>query len=294
MAGKKSTPTAGRFLARLVIALAVILAGLALLAITLFHTFPLASVGEGVKARFRAQGVLVSWQSMERTFPVGLSMEKVEAVDMSTGRIVARLDSAQTGVNLLSLFKGYLGFPIAARLGNGTVTGEARIRIKGADVELEAAGLEPGAVPAVASSGLSVDGSIKGRLSLHVPWRGCPTGFARLRSGRIPANGVKYNGIPVPLGQIDTAGLDARTLGCRIVVDGAWLDGVELSARLAGEVALAAPLEASPLKATIDLMPKGDLTEKQWMLSFIRPWRKSDNYYSMTIGGTVGRPVIGR
>ncbi|MFQ5735882.1 MAG: type II secretion system protein GspN [Thermodesulfobacteriota bacterium] len=294
MVGKDSAPPSRGFLSRLVLVLALLSVGLALLAITVFHTFPLGIAEESLKARLKGQGVLVSWQALDRTFPFGLRLQKVEVVDLSTGRLVVRIDEARARLDPLSLFKGYAGIPVWARLGRGVVKGDARVRFKGADLELEAAGMEPGAIPAVAHAGVSVDGSVDGTLALHMPWNGCPTGFVRLRSGRIRRYGVRFRGVPLPLGEVDEAGLNAQIRGCRAVIEGMWVYGKDLSAKLSGEVSLRTPLAASPLNMSIDITPKGDLMEKQWLLSFISPWRRSSNYYSMTVRGTVGHPVIVR
>ncbi len=294
MAGKNPGPSSKSFISRLALVLSLLFAGLALLAATVFYTFPLGVAEESLKARLKGQGVLVSWQAIGRTFPFGVRMEMVDVVDLSTGRLVLRLDEARARIDLLSLFRGAVKFPVRARLGRGVITGGVRVRLKGAGLELEAAGMEPGAIPAVAGAGVAVAGYVNGALSVHMPWNGCPTGRIRLRSGRIQRDSVRFMGIPLPLGEIDEAGLNAELRECRVVVEGMWLDGVELSAKLAGEISLGTPLAASPLKMTIDVMPKGDLAGKQWLLSFIRDYRKSSNYYSMTVGGTIGRPVIGR
>ena len=73
-----------------------------------------------------------------------------------------------------------------------------------------------------------------------------------------------------------------------------WVDGNELSAKLAGVLVPMAPIATSRLDMALEITPKGDIAEKQWLLSFIGPYRRSANYYYMTIRGTLARPVIGR
>lgn len=283
-------------LSKVVLAALLFVAGVALLATASFYILPLSIAEQGVKESLRAQGALVSWQSLGRTFPFGLKATGVRFDDIATGRPVVRLDEARVRLALSGLLHGSLRFPIEARMVGGVITGRADIGRKGASLDMEAAGVEIGSLPLLEGrgSGVSASGTAGGALSVFVPWRGCPSGLVRLRSGRIDGGGASFMGLPLPLGDIEQAGLNATLGDCKVVVEGMWVDASELSARLSGLLVPASPLAASRLEMTLEITPKGDLSGKQWFLSFMAPYRRSANYYYMTIRGTLSRPVMGR
>jgi len=281
-------------ISKVLIAAALFAVGVALLAITAFYTLPLSIAEDRVQESFRQQGALVSWQSLGRTFPFGLRASGVEVSDISTGRPVVRIEEARVRLAILGLLGGRFRFPINVRMGRGAITGVADIGLQAAGLDITAAGVELDAIPAVAASGVRTKGSVDGALSMRFPYSGCPAGTVRVRSGRIDGAGLNFLGMPLPLGDIEQAGLNATLGNCKVVVEGLWVDTSELSAKLAGELALKAPFSTSRLDMTLEVTPRGDMASKQWFLSFISPYRRSSNYYYMTIRGTIARPVLGR
>lgn len=291
---EKGSRGAGYIISRVVLAVALFAVAVALLASTAFYIFPL-SVAEGrLRDSLRKEGALVSWQSMGRTFPFGLKASGVEVVDISNGRPVLRLEEARVRFALLSLLSGRLRFPITVRVGEGVISGEARVDSAAASLDLASSGIDPASMLALQSMGVGADGSVGGTVSLRLPYKGCATGTVRLRSGRIDGRSLRFMGMPLALGNIEQAGLNAELKSCKVVVEGLWLDGDELSAKLAGEMLPRNPIGASPLNMTLEVTPKSDLSRKHWLFSIISQYRKSSNYYFMTIRGTVARPVLGR
>lgn len=291
---QKGSRGAGYIISRVVLAVALFAVAVALLASTAFYIFPL-SIAEGrLRESFRKEGALVSWQSMGRTFPFGLKASGVEVVDISSGRPVLRLEEARVRLALLSLLSGRLKFPINVRVGDGVVSGEARVDSDAASLDLASSGIDAGSMLVLQSMGVGTKCSVGGTLSLRLPYKGCPTGTVRLRSGRIDSRSLRFMGLPLALGNIEQAGLNAELKSCKVVVEGLWLDGDELSAKLAGEMLPRNPIGASPLNMTLEVTPKGDFSEKHWLFSLLSQYRKSSNYYFMTIRGTVTRPVVGR
>ena len=292
--GNRSDRGAMGVISKLLLAVALFALGVALLAVTAFYILPPSLAGQGAKDSFEEQGVLVSWQSLSRTFPFGLKASGVEVVDIRGKRPLVRLEEAGVRLDLLGLFSGVLRFPINIRMGRGVITGVADIGRQGVLLDMEAAGVEVDSMPAVEAMNVRTRASVGGTLSMRMEWGNCPTGSVRLRSGRVDGAGVSFMGLPLPLGEIEQAGLNATLGNCRVVVEGMWLDGSELSAKLAGVLVPMAPLATSRLDMALEITPKGDIAGKQWLLSFIGPYRRSSNYYYMTIRGTLARPVIGR
>lgn len=291
---KQSNRGARGVISKIILAVALFVFGVALTATAAFYILPLSIAEHRVQDSLKERGALVSWQSLSRTFPFGLKASGVEVVDISTGRPVVRLEEARVRLDLLGLLSGVLRFPLNVRMGRGVITGVADIGLQGALLDMEATGVEIDSIPVVAALNVRTKGSVGGTLSMRLPWNGCPTGSVRLRSGRVDGAGVSFMDMPLSLGEMERAGLNAEFGNCKVIVEGLWVDGSELSAKLAGVLVPMAPLAASRLDMTLEVTPKGNPAGQQWLLSFISPYRRSSNYYYMTIRGTFARPVIGR
>jgi type II secretion system protein N len=290
----QNNPARGSVLTKILIITVLAVSGLLLFALTAYHIFPL-DIAEGrLKEVLARQGLMVSFDSFERTFPFGLKAENLELAEASNGSPVLRLDTAKARLELLSLLKGDPTVALRAAAGGGVITGELRPGLKGALLDLTAGDVEFKEIPVLALAGINTGGSFSGTVSVYLSEGACPSGSVRLRGGHIKEDGVMLMGLKLPIGDIDSTGLNAEFRECKVVVEGLWLDGKEMSAKLSGEIFLRTPFETSPVKMTLEVTPRGDLDEKAWMLSMMNSFRKSANYYSANIGGTIGRPVAER
>lgn len=284
----------GSVLSKILIITVLAVSGLLIFALTAYHIFPL-DIAEGrLKEALARQGLLISFGSFERTFPFGLKAENVGLAGAASANPVFRLDTAKARLELLSLLKGDPTVALGATVGGGVITGELRPGLKGALLDLTAGDVEFREIPALALAGMNTGGSFSGTVSVYLSEGACPSGSVRLRGGHIKEEGVMLTGLKLPIGDIDSAGLNAEFRECKVVVEGLWLEGKEMSAKLSGVIFIRTPFETSPVKMTLEVTPRGDLGEKSWMLSLMNSFRKSANYYSANIGGTVGRPVAER
>ena len=290
----RPTSNSRNILTRVILATALIAFGLLVFALTAFHIVPLNIIEDKLKAGLGEKGLQLAQESITRSFPFGLKAQNAALIDSSTGKPVLRFDEAQGWLGLSSLFKGDFKIALRARVGNGLITGDLRPGFKGALLNLEAKSMEFKDIPALANAGIDSSGSFNGTVTLYVAGGACPSGTIRLRGGHISEEGIRFTGLKLPVGEIDDAGLNAEIKDCKALIEGLWLDGRELSLKLTGEVFIKTPFETSPLNMTLEVTPKGDLTDKAWMLAFMNAFRISSNYYSVKIGGTVGRPVAER
>lgn len=289
----RNNSTRGPVLSKILLIAALIVSGLLVFALTAFHIFPLKIVEGRVKEALAGEGLLITFGSLERTFLFGLKAQNLSLADAG-GHAVARLDTAGARIDLQSLLLGDPVVRLNGTVGGGVITGELRPGLKGAKLDLEAADLEFKDIPALTGAGIVTAGSFGGTVSVYLSGSACPTGTVRLRGGRISEEGLRLSGIKLPIGDIESAGLNAELKECKVAVEGLWLDGKEMSARLSGDIFLRTPFEASPVKMTIEVTRRGDPGEKSWMLAFMNSFRKSANYYSANIGGTVAHPVAER
>ena len=99
---------------------------------------------------------------------------------------------------------------------------------------------------------------------------------------------LSFRGMPLPIGSVDEAGLSAEFFNCGVRLDGLWIESKDLSARLKGNIKLAAPVSASPVDMTLELVPNEGLLRKEYLLSLLSPYKRSANYYSIPVKGTLG------
>lgn len=281
-------------LARIILAVSLIASGLSLFLLTAFHIVPPGVIEDRLRVGLGAKGLLLTEGSVTRSFPFGLKAQNVALSASATGAQIIRFDEAQAWLALADLLRGDFKIALRARVGNGLITGDLSPGFNGALLSLEAAGVEFKDIPALANAGIDGNGSFNGTATLYMAAGACPSGAIRLRGGHISEEGVRFTGLKLPLGDIDDAGLNAEIRDCKAMIEGLWLDGRELSARLTGEVSIKTPFETSQLNMTLDVTPKGDLAGKAWMLALMNAFRKSSNHYSVNIGGTVANPVAGR
>jgi len=286
--------TRGSVLSKTIIIIVLALSGLALFALTAFHIFPMKIAEEKLRAALASQGLVVSYDSLERTFPIGLRASNIELAEASDGKALMKFDDATATLDISSLLLGTPSVRLWAAAGTGVITGEIRPGLNGARLDLTASNIEFRMIPALTAAGIDTEGSFGGTVSAYLSAKRCPTGTARLRSGPVSEQGLRLAGVQLPIGDIDSGGLNAEFKDCKAVVEGLWLDGKELSARLSGEIFLRSPLSASPIKMVLELTPRGEAGQQSWVLAFMNSFRRSANYYSANISGTIGRPVAQR
>lgn len=290
----RNKPSKGPVLSRILVIAAIIVAGFFAFALTAFHIFPLNVAETKIKDALSAQGAIISFGSLARTFPFGLAAGDIVLTDAASGAPLLKLDTAKARLEVLSVLRLDPTVDIRATVGGGTITGKLRPGLNGARLDLAAGDLEFRDIAALTSAGVNIDGSFGGTVSVNLIAGACPSGSARLRGVNIKEEGLKLAGFKLPTGDIDTAGLNAAFEECKAVLEGLWLDGRDMSARLSGEVFLKAPLQTSPVRMTLEVTPRGEAAGKSWMLTLLSSFRKSANFYSANIGGTIAHPVAER
>ena len=96
----------------------------------------------------------------------------------------------------------------------------------------------------------------------------------------------------MPFEVIEKMGVTAKMEECKLKLNGLWVEGKELSARLQGIVNVSSPFKNSPIDLTLEITPKPQLIKNDTILFLIKDYRKSINYYSIPMKGTIGNPVF--
>lgn len=279
-----------------VITAVLIIPALFLLCVAVFYLVPDELIeGRLKEAATGKAGVTLAWKSFNKAFPFGVELRAVEVSGNGGTRLVL-LDRVRARVNPLSLFAGRLTVHIDGSAGDGWFTGYAVLRRSGGgSLTIEARGVDFRYLPVLTRSSVKINGLIDARASLNRIGAGCLEGTIGINGYRIESSEVKVMGYPLPLGSIESAGGQVELKGCKALIEGLWIEGKDLSARLSGEVtAVKTPLAQSPVELTLEITPRGGLAGKEFMLSLLGAYRKSANFYSIPVRGTIGAPVFVR
>ena len=274
------------FLKKLVISVLIVEAVAVVFIFALFHLIP-ASLYERLLAEELAQRTGLRFQSasFDTAFPLAFAMEGLKLYD-NAGNELVRLENLRAGLNPL----GYLGglkISIDAKASGGQIDGVARVGFFRSSFEMEARAIGFKAIPALERAGMKIDGTFDAMLVMKKD-DGCPKGSLKVQGVEFKDAEFSFRGLPLPIDDIDEAGLSAEFVNCGVRLDGLWMEGKDLSARIKGEIKMVSPFSSSPVDLTLELVPNEGLLKKEFLLSLLQQYRKSANYYSIPLKGTLG------
>jgi len=274
------------FFKKLVVAFLIIDLSIVVFVFALFHILPV-SLYESWLARELDEraGMRYERSSFSTAFPLAFNVEGMKLYDRAGNRVFA-VDSLRAGLNPFGHFGGVKA-TIDAGVSGGRVEGVVKAGIFGSSVEMEAVGVGFDALPALARTGVKIDGAFDAVLLVDASGD-CPRGSLKARSVEVRSAEFTVRGFPLPVDDVEEAGVSAEFGNCAVRVDGIWVESSDFSARMKGSVKLAEPIEASPVDMTLELMAGEGLLKKEFLLSLLKEHRKSANYFSMPVKGELG------
>lgn len=269
---------------------------LIIISLVAFHLVPI----EIIEARLKEEsenraGLTIAEQSLRRTFPAGIEAEGVD-IALKGKEPFIHIDNLIAWPDYMGLLSGKVRFSYAGAVETGVLKGGAGFGVLGGSfISLEADGVPISAVPAINRFVTGLSGSFAGTAEVSMEGEGmCPSGFAEFRGEGLKGGNVSFRGIPLSVGSIGEAGMDAKFSDCRVDLKGLWLDGSDLSARIEGRIQVERPLSRSPLDLTLELVPKKPLFRgENDVLAILRQFQGSANYYKVPVKGTLGSPSLG-
>ncbi len=277
----------------LIFLMSVLSLPLALFAV--FHLVPIKTLEESiVSALEQSAGIKAGMHGFDRVFPFGLSAEGIVLKDASSGRVLFNIDGAWAGFNPVSILSGGIGVDYKASLNGGLVSGSVLQRLSGRFVDMKMEGVSILAIPALERLRVSAGVQFDGDLSISLPEKGCATGVLRLAGRGGSGAEVQLGGIPLPVGGLDSAVLEAVASRpdaageCHVELKRLWLKGGEIEAQMHGSLKVKDPIEASIIDIVIDIWPKGRLLKKGFLLSLIEDYRTGDGIYRVPVKGRLG------
>jgi type II secretion system protein N len=288
--------------------LVVIVSGAILFSLTILIFFP-ADLIEGVLQNSVAEntGLTVRTAYFERVFPFGVEARGVRVAGAgappgappgASGPIpaVVFMDRLTVRLKPLSVLTGSIRSRISGSIMDGAFNGIITLKRGGGRADVEFDGIAIERIPALKSAGVGIKGSVRGRIGVSVGPSGCAEGTIKAKGLDLEGGGLRVLGFPLPFGEINDAGIELELTedahGCVARLKGLWIEGSGMTARLSGEIRLVSPLGGSPIDLVLEVIPKGEKATEVEDLFFLAPYKRSANYYSINVKGTVGMPRI--
>lgn len=280
---------------RLILISFLFLAGMVLFLLTLVAFFPAKPVEAWIRDTLKSNGgIVLADGRFYRIPPFGLGVEGLSLLLDDRGRRFD-MDRADVFFKPFGILSGELRFGIEARLGDGEIVGETALGLGRMSIDTTIRHMDIEVFPFPEGSG--IDGTIymDGRIDIDHDGR-CASGTVEMEDNALNARGIRWKGLRLPTGTIEDIGMMIELYGCKASVKGFWIKAENLSARIKGEIGLErVPLEKNPIALTIEIITKDrDPAMDLLMRSLLARYRRSANYYTIPVSGTLEMPVIGR
>lgn len=270
--------------------------------LSLFVLIPGALVEGIVKGALEEKaGIDFSAKDFRKGFPLGFKAQGVrlsgkggKGVKGSQGTartFLVEMDELNVSLALFPLIAGKKKLSYRARLGGGTVEGEATIEEK-TEINVKATNVALNTIGPLRALGLE-SGSVSGQASFSFFPASCAKGLVSLDATGVDVGRLKSPWPALLFGESVSASLKAETTAdCKARISGLFIEGRTLNARLNGTVRIKNPLKRSVLDMKVEIFVKPGATEMDALLSLIKKYKKSSGYYSLSLKGTIESPVI--
>jgi len=260
--------------------------------IALFFVFPNSLIESWLESELNERtGFVFSIEGFQKAFPLGFEMKKMKAIYAGDENPLFYINNIHGRLLPSSLFLGNIRINIYGDVGDGHISEEVLIKTNGITLNTVAENVRLKDIPYLNSIGL-YSGVISGHGQTTISHGKCIGGFIKADGKDIDISRLRVQGIIMPFEAIEKFGITAKIEDCKLKLSGLWVEGKELSARLQGVVNILSPFENSPIDLILEITPKASIIEKNALLLLIKNYRKSLNYYSLPIKGTVGSPVF--
>lgn len=273
------------------VVIAAAIAGGSLLFLLLTLAFiPDRALEQAVAKAVATKGFTFKANTFGIALPLGLQGKRLE-IGTDAGPVLS-MDSASVRLRLLPLLTGRVTMALDGRIGSGSITGtitvapQKQLDLAIKDLPLEAipffptvAGTQAKGIARVNATIQGIGARAKGDLQLQV--RGAEL------------NGIKIGEIPLPDASYREVQGMLRIGGGKASLESFTLQGESLYVRLKGDMPVIAPLNASPLNLTLELMPKPEFMERQkFVFLLLVKYLSSPGHYQIPIRGTLAKPLL--
>lgn len=287
-------------LKRLFIAAGFLFIAVLLFLITFFFVFPNSLIESWLESELNERtGLVFSIEGFQKVFPLGFEMKKVKVIYAGDENPIFYINNMRVRFLPYSLFLGNIRINVYGDVGDGHISEDVIIKIGGITLNTAAENVGLKDIPYLNSIGFYsgvVNGhgqaTISNGISQGISQGKCIGGFIKADGKDIDISRLRIQGLIMPFEVIENMGVTAKMEECKLKLNGLWLEGKEFSARLQGIINVSSPFKSSPIDLTLEITPKPQLIKNDTLLFLIKNYRKSINFYSIPLKGTIGNPVF--
>ena len=285
---------------RLFIAAGVLFIAVLLFLITFFFAFPTSLIESWLETELNKKtGLVFSIEGFQKKFPLSFEMKKVKAIYAGDENPLFYINNIHGRLFPSSLLSGNIRINVYGDVGDGNISEDIIIKFGGIALNTIAENIGLKDIPYLNSVGFHsgvVNGhgqaTISNGISQGISQGKCIAGFIKADGEDIDISRLRIQGLIMPFEVIEKMGVTAKMEECKLKLNGLWLEGKEFSARLQGIVNVSSPFKNSPIDLLLEITPKPQLIKNDTILFLIKDYRKSINFYSIPIKGTIGNPVF--
>ena len=285
---------------RLFIAAGILFIAVLFFLITFFFAFPNSLIESWLESELNERtGLVFSIEGFQKKIPLSFEMKKVKVIYRGDELPLFYINNMHVRFLPSSIFLGNIRINVYGDVGDGHISEDVIIKIGGITLNMVAKNIGLKDIPYLNSVGLYggvVNGhgqaTISNGISQGISQGKCIGGFIKADGKDIDISRLRIQGVIMPFEVIEKMGVTAKMEECKLKLNGLWVEGKELSARLQGIVNVSSPFKNSPIDLTLEITPKAQLIKNDTILFLIKDYRKSINYYSIPMKGTIGNPVF--
>ena len=277
---------------RLFIAAGILFIAVLFFLITFFFAFPNSLIESWLESELNERtGLVFSIEGFQKKIPLSFEMKKVKVIYAGDENPIFYINNIHVRLLPSSLFLGNIRINVYGDVGDGHISEDVIIKIGGITLNTVAENIGLKDIPYLNSIGL-YSGVVNGHGQTFISQGKCIGGFIKADGKDIDISRLRIQGVIMPFEVIEKMGVTAKMEECKLKLNGLWVEGKELSARLQGIVNVSSPFKNSPIDLTLEITPKPQLIKNDTILFLIKDYRKSINYYSIPMKGTIGNPVF--
>ncbi len=277
---------------RLFIAAGILSIAVLFFLITFFFVFPNSLIESWLENELNERtGLVFSIEGFQKVFPLSFEMKKMEVVQAGVELPLFYINNIHVRFLPSSIFLGNIRINVYGDVGDGHISEDVMIKANGITLNTVAENVGLKDIPYLNSVGL-YSGVVNGYGQTTISQGKCIGGFIKANGKDIDISRLRIQGVIMPFEVIEKMGVTAKMEECKLKIDGLWLEEKEFSARLQGVINIVNPIQNSPMELTLEITPKASIIEKEALLLLIKNYRKSINFYSIPMKGTIGNPVL--
>ena len=251
--------------------------------------FPTGRIDAALAQLLSRQGLTLA-PAVHKTFLPGLAWDDL-LLSSEQGPLLS-CRRLQVRVLLLPLLAGRAVVSGGATIGKGHL--DVRYALNGkAALDLDADGISLADIPFFKSVlGAKAAGSLWSRGTLQRGAKGL-SGDLKLEVKQLEFSGVKLGAFPLPdAANLKTQGM-VRVIGGNARLESFTLEGDGIYMRLSGDLPSGANAGVTPLRMSLEIMPKPEFLEKQKLVfMLLAKFMTSPGVYTVPIRGTLLKPEI--